>query len=668
MKKSGKKQVGNPSPDLKPLLAKKPKYLWVFGLIIFIFALALYGNTYRNKYAVDDHLVTYPNEQIAQGLKAIPEILTTRYAKEELLSYGYRPLVKITYAAEYALWGFKPGRSHIINALIYALTGLLLFRLLKKLFKSHTPWFPFLITLLFMAHPVHTEVVASLKNRDELLGFLFNLVTLLMLLRFVETRKIRFLLLSGLMFLFVLLSKPTAAIFFIIYPLTLYFFTNVKTKPLIYSAISFFGLVLLFLVFTRFILPENIRPVQYYENPLFFEKNLWLRIGTGFSILLFYLRLLLFPHPLRFYYGYDMIPVTNLADVWVILSILIHLGLLIYALYKFREKHILSFAILYYLFMMAMYSNFILPSPGIVAERYLYVSSLAFSLVVVYFIFRIFRVDPLKVNPSRSTLAAIIITCLVILIPYSIHTFNRNKDWRNYLTLYEHDIPNLERSVKANVLYASLLTSEVTETMDMDQQAKWIDLIKKHYNQALKIYPDNFEVLNNYGSFYAYTLGEMTTALPYFNKAISLERGRPEPYYNLGYCHKILGDTARAIVNYRIACELAPSHVMIKSDLANLYYHSDSLRQAIQLNKELIKLDSTLTIPYINLGNYLAGLGDTAQAIPFWEKAVSIQPEYRLCMRISWYYLQQMDSARTWQYYNMAQRVKPRMIREEIPK
>ncbi|MDD5507705.1 MAG: tetratricopeptide repeat protein [Bacteroidales bacterium] len=665
MKKPGHQQSVRPGPELKPLLNSSIKNQWIYGLVIVLFTLVLYGNTVRNKYAVDDHLVTYPNEQIAQGIKAIPEILTTRYAKEEQLTYGYRPLVKITYAIEYEIWGFKPGRSHAINALIYAFTGLLLFRLLRKLLKDYHPLFAILVTLLFIAHPVHTEVVASLKNRDELLGFFFNVVTMILLFRFVETRKIRFILLCALTFVLVLLSKPTAAIFFIIYPLALYFFTDVKTRPLVYSAIAFFGLVLLFLVFTRFVLPENVRPVQYYENPLFFEKNLWLRAGTGFYILLYYLRLLLFPHPLRFYYGYDMIPVVNLANGWVILSILIHAALLAYAIYKFREKHILSFAIFYYLLMMAMYSNFVLPSPGIIAERYLYVSSLAFSLVAVYFIFKLYHTSPFRFNPSKGSLAGILITCMILLVPYSVYTFNRNKDWKNYMTLYERDLPRLERSVKANVLYASLLTSEVSETMDMEKQTRWIGLIKKHYDQALKIYPDNFEVLNNYGSFYAYTLGDLPTAIPYFDKAIQLEPRRPEPYYNLGYTYKILGDTARAISNYRMANQLMPSSVAIKSDLANLYYASDSVIQAIQMNREVIEIDSGTAIPYINLGNYMAGLGDTARAIPYWEKAVSIQPEYRLCMKISWYYLQQMDSARTWQYYNMAQKVKPRMTRGE---
>jgi Tfp pilus assembly protein PilF len=636
-----------------------------FGLIVFVFALGLYTNTYRNKYALDDHLVTYPNQQIANGLKAIPEILTTRYAEEEQLSYGYRPLVKISYAIEYALWEFKPGRSHIINALLYALTCLLLFLVLRKLFKAYTPLFPFLIVLLFAAHPIHTEVVASLKNRDEILGFLFNLAAFISLLKYAENRKNGFLALTGFFFLLVLLSKPTAAVFFIIFPLALYFFTDIKARPLIYSGIAFLGVVLLFLIFTKFILPANIRPVQYYENPLFFEKSIWIRLGTGATILLYYLRLLFYPHPLRFYYGYDMVPVVNLADMWSVLSILIHAGLLVWAIYYFRKKHILSFAILFYLLMIAMYSNFVLPSPGMVAERYAYVASLGFCIALVYMAFRIFRLDPSARKASFTVMAGISGLILVFLIPYPVKTINRNPQWMDFLTLYESDIPNLERSVKANMLYASMQTMVVLETWDMDKQARGIELVQKHYKKALEVYPDNFEVLNNLGSFYTFTLEEHQKAIPYLNKATEVKPGQPEAYYNLAYAYQKLGDTTAAISFYEKAIERDPGNLQLRSDLANLYFKMGSIQKARQMNFEMILIDSTQKLSWVNLGNYYYKTGDSTRAIPYWEKAVSIEPDYQLCMKISWFYLHQLDSARTWHYYNMAQRVKPRMKAEE---
>jgi Tfp pilus assembly protein PilF len=655
-----------PAPKKKkqPIDLTGSSFRWL-GLIVFLFALGLYTNTYRNKYALDDHLVTYPNQQITKGLKAIPEILTTRYAEEEQLSYGYRPLVKITYAMEYALWDFKPGRSHIINALLYALTCLLVYLVLRRLFRNYTPFFPFLITLLFAAHPLHTEVVASLKNRDEILGFLFNLAAFLTLLRYTDTRKRRYLILTVFLFLLVLLSKPTAAVFFIIFPLALYFFTGAKPRPLVYSGVAFLVVVLLFLVFTKFILPANIRPVQYYENPLFFEKDLWVRLGTGATILLFYLRLLLFPDPLRFYYGYDMIPVTNLASAWAILSILIHAGLLVWAVYHFRKRHILSFAILFYLLTIAIYSNIVLPSPGMVAERYVYVASLGFCIALVWFIFRIFRLDPVAKTVSYPTMAGISVILLLILVPYSVKTIQRNPQWKDYLTLYESDIPHLKRSVKANMLYASMQTMVVLDTWDMDRQARGIELVQRHYKQALEIYPDNFEVLNNLGSFYTYTLEKHTEAVPYLVKATQIRPEEAAPYYNLAYAYQKLGDTSKAISFYEEGIGRDPENFPMRSDLANLYFRKGELQKAKQINFEMIRMDSSQRIPWVNLGNYLYRAGDSTGAIPYWERAVAIEPDYQLCMRISWYYLTQMDSARTWYYYNMAQRVKPRMKAEE---
>ena len=122
----------------------------------------------------------------------------------------------------------------------------------------------------------------------------------------------------------------------------------------------------------RLFLPPANRTNFFIENPLFFEKNIWIRIGTGLVSMLFYLRILIYPYPLLYYYGFDMIPVTNMANFWAILSLLIHLALFIYAISKFHKKRLVSFAILWYLLAVAMYSNFLVPVVGIVGERFIF--------------------------------------------------------------------------------------------------------------------------------------------------------------------------------------------------------------------------------------------------------------------------------------------------------
>ncbi|MCK5029515.1 MAG: hypothetical protein KAR57_07770, partial [Bacteroidales bacterium] len=67
--------------------------------------------------------------------------------------------------------------SHFLNVLLYALTALVLFILLERLFSNHKSdkWYwslPFVASLLFLAHPIHTEVVANIKGRDEILSLL----------------------------------------------------------------------------------------------------------------------------------------------------------------------------------------------------------------------------------------------------------------------------------------------------------------------------------------------------------------------------------------------------------------------------------------------------------------------------------------------------------------
>ena len=626
----------------------------VSTLIIVIFTLIIYGNSLYNKFSLDDHNVTYINQTVQKGIRAIPEIFATKYAVEGGLSYGYRPLTKATFAVEYALYGIKPAYSHFINIILYIITGLMLYRLLKKLLKDYNRYFPLLVTLLFLAHPLHTEVVASLKNREEILSFLFGLLMLSSIVRYVTANRPWQLLWAALFFILGILSKPTVGIFLVIVPLVLYFFTDTRPRKIVLLT---GGVLLLFLVVAlmpKLFISANIRPMMFYENPLFFDKSLWLRIGTGFFSLLYYLRLLIYPHPLLFYYGYDMIPVVNLANVWVIVSILFHFFIFIYAIIRIREKHLLSFAILLYLVMMSVYSNIVMPSPGIIAERYLYPASLGFCIALVWFIYKLLRIDPKAVEVKKEKLRYVWLIMLLILVPYSVKTIVRNKDWRNYLTLYRHDLPYLDRSVKANVLYASALTLDLYNEFDQDIIAKDTVLIKKHYDRALELYPDNYEVLNNYGSFYSNTLENYRTAIPLLEKAIKMRPDAYEPYYNLGYAWLKLNDFQKAIENYKKALDLDPKNTALRSELANLYFQTGDMKTAVKLNEELMRISPASDLPYINIGNYYLQSSDTVTAITYWERAVNKVPQMKLCINLSNYYRNLRDTTKAIYYYNLA--------------
>ena len=207
------------------------KFFYLLGFLAFL----LYANTFWNGYNIDDFLVTQNHPLTTLGLSSIGEIFSQPYYKDEMgVAFGYRPIVLLSYAFEHQFFGVNPSVSHFFNALFYALCVMLLFKLLNSwTSQKHMP-FALVAALLFAVHPIHTEAVASLKNRDELLAFLFIMLTGLLLYKFIVKEKLHWLLLALLTFIVALLSKKS------VYPVVF-----------IYS----FSLLLLFpLTFKRFIL------------------------------------------------------------------------------------------------------------------------------------------------------------------------------------------------------------------------------------------------------------------------------------------------------------------------------------------------------------------------------------------------------------------------------
>lgn len=632
--------------------------LW---LVVFIFPFILYWNTTYNKYSLDDHLVIEQNEQVQKGFRGIGEILTEPYALEEGLSYGYRPVVKLSYAIEYGIFGENPGINHLFSVLFFALAMVVLFLVLKRLFQNSNPLFPLIIVLLYAANPLHTEIVASLKNRDEIFMLLFAFLALYQSLKYVDTGKHIRLLYTSLFFLLALLSKSTAIPFIIIIPLTLYYFTDNKKSTLFVSGVLVIIFLISFLV-PKLILPEDIRPVLFYENPLFFEDSLNVRVGTAANIMLFYLKLIIFPHPLLCYYGYNTIPLTGITSPLAILSVIIHIFLLVVAIKGWGRKTLLSYGIFVYLIGIVLYSNIIVPAPGIVADRFAIVALLGFSLLTAAIIFYIAKTPRETASIPWKRSRIILGLTILLLIPYAVKTFTRNKDWRTYISLYENDIHYLENSVKMNMLYAQALTSRLYYNnqlgVNLSDNERYIELIQKHYKQALNLYPGNYEVLNNFGTFYSYNLNQYEKAIPWLEKAIELNSEKPEAYFNLGYAYHMLNKTSEAIQQYNNALKVKPEYKEVKMALGDLYFKNGNIKKAIDINKEIIKSDSLNIQAYTNIGNYYIFNSDTLSAMRFWEEAVQVYPHKQLLINLSYLHKQYGNDKKSIYYYKQSEKVK----------
>jgi hypothetical protein len=506
----------------------------------------LYGNTIPNEFAMDDELVSLDHPLVSKGISAIPEIFATRYVQNDMQSYEYRPIVLVSFAIEHQFTDGNPHFSHFINIILYALTGVLLFQILSMLFLNFHWILPASITMLFLIHPIHSEVVASLKNRDELLSFIFTLLSIRSILFHFERKHLKYLLFGIIFFILALLSKKSATPLIFTLPLILYFFKDLPLK----KAILYFIVPVLFIFIVNLIVKNSLetvnRPGLYFENPFYVDKpSLIEKLPMAFYSMGYYIKLLLFPYPLLVYYGYSYVEIEGWDNIWTIISALIFIGGGVYSLMNLTKKNILIFGFLYFTLNIGIFSN-VIPTPGIIADRFAYGASLGFSIFICYLLFTLLKVDISKDAklriPSFLTYGSI-----GLLLICNIYIFQRNKDWKDHLTLYLVDSEKAPESAKIHALIGGYCmqsmersrTGKLKKALTQAEMAKFTELSETHLKAALKIFPNYVACMNNLGTlFYSYK-GEIDSSALYFESVLKLEPEHTQANFNLGSYHEM---------------------------------------------------------------------------------------------------------------------------------
>ena len=461
------------------------------------------------------------------------------------------------------------------------------------------------------------------------------------MLAYIDNRKLHYLLLAFAVFVTGYLSKSSILPFILLLPLVLYFFTEVSGKTTIALFVLMLAAVIVSQYGPKLYLANTLRTNLIIENPLYGEKNMWLRLGTGLVSLLFYIRILLYPHPLLYYYGFNMFPVVNLANLTAIFSLLVHGGLLFIAIRQMGKRTIISFAIFWYLIAIAMYSNALFPVAGIVGERFVFAASLGFSILMIYGIFRLFKTDPKNLTIEMDTRLKILTLVMLILVPYSILTVTRNRDWRNLFDLYRADIKHLDNSAKANIDYAGFLMNSVYQDENFLRngtvnQFKY-EIIKDHFRKALNIYPENYKTTNDLGTVYLFIGKQYDSAVYYLQKAIGMDSTLQPAWVNLGMAYRELKEYDKAISCYEHILRNNPNQIKAVFALANVYNDMGDFDRAVKMNEDMAKKYPHLEMPYVSN----------------WEKAVAIRPSFELCVQLNSLYLIKHDKQKADYYYDL---------------
>jgi tetratricopeptide (TPR) repeat protein len=911
------KQQAATRQSLKSLLIQPPTDMRLLRMIIVVLAVLLYANTLTHSYNLDDELVTENHRLTSKGISAIPEIFSSPYYKDDAgYSYEYRPVVLATFALEHSLYGDNPHMNHFINVVLYALLCVLLFNVLTQLLKGYSLLFPFLISILFTAYPLHTEVVASIKNRDEILALIFALLSLQAAFRYHEQNSWLQLLLIPLFFFIGILSKSTIISFSVLIPAALILLANAQyrtvflcwlvlavptlfysrlysvaqqlmllsatlvfisfiyairnytsllhflqnavsnpglfkassvkevvpipdylsfdflrnplvliaaitaiTIPSIIAALGIYGgnmaatvvplffmaalflsvrtemrllllspfallliaaavkfnrsanlfeasLVLLLvtqliasnkkikvvalcnysiyvlcsvlfmhsyffaslLIFAVFIHPrllpvtallllaavanifiklvgvfngshsfhwsllslpliligafllwkkreamlmrisvlsaplllllyfvteppqrnnevgsaiersyfalntakaidltpaQDVRPLRFMEYPLALDAPFHLKAGTAMIAMGHYLKKTVLPWPMSFYYGYAFIEPTSLYNTEPIVYAITLMLLVMASFFALRKYALMAFMLLLFIVSLSVFSNLVQPVPGLVADRFLLIPSIAFCMGLVYLLLYILSKNSFKnwsEIPKQSRYA---ITALLLV--YSIATVARNTKWKDRVTLFSNDIEYVSQSAQAhNLLAVHTLIASGKQT-DATSRKLLLEKSAFHFSRALEIYPDFLNAAYDLGRTYE-VMGKREEALNAYQTAMRIDTGFTLPCLNIAIIMHNQGKLEEAIPYYERFLVKNSKRKEAYANLSFAYYKLKQYEKAIETNRRLLNILPGAYEPTVNIAKTFVMLNEADSAIVWLEKCYVMRP------------------------------------------
>lgn len=565
-----------------------------YALIVIAFAFLLYANTIEHGFVLDDDLVCAKNDFVKEG--QIGKILTTSYheAFTGKPDRNYRPLTMVAFAIENNFSGEdkttqpSPTVFHFFNILWYAIACGLLFIFMRYLFGKEHFWLPLGISLLFAAHPIHTEVVANIKSRDEIFIFIGMIATLYSILKYDETGLLKWLGISLFSYFLACLTKENGLPIVGLVPITLYFFGKQNDFKSIATHTAYFFIPVAFYAFMNYSFTgDNGDTLGVIDNILYTEGiTVGERVATAIGMIGEYLKLLFFPHPLSYDYSAYQIPIMNWSSPMVFISLLATVAILALAIKLLPSKHPISWAILLFATMFVLVSNLFFIIGTTMAERLLFSPSLGFCLILGYLLYQyLYKKD-------NQILFYVAIGAIIGL--YSIKTFTRNDVWKSNKTLHVSGMTTAPNSARALSFYGKRLYDDALLEQDANKKRELANNAIQYYDRAIEQVPSFRDAYHNKALCYLEGLNQYDQAIQSFDQAIALDND-----YHLSICGKGIayhkkGDNTTALQFLNQAHDIAPNNNTITQNLINIllkvrdmYRNQGDIETAISYDKQV---------------------------------------------------------------------------------
>ena len=414
-------------------------------------ALAAYAGSFGLGLAQDSKVIVTQDPRLHEvTAENIKLILTRNYWWPKTGDGLYRPVTTLSLLFNSAVLGngANPAGYHAINFLLHAINVWLVFELALLLFKRVQP--AFFAAALWAVHPICTESVTSIVGRADLLAAMAVLGGLLLYARTPSFAGRRRYWAAAALFAIAtagVFSKESAAVLLGLMLLWDLSFTEGKPRLLArWPAYAAVAASLLLLAWARHAVlgPLPVPQPVYVDNPIlgadFFAARL-----TAIKVIGLDLWLLLFPLGLSCDRSYNQVPVSAWSDPWAWVALVVVVAILALAFVRYRRDRLTFWLAGFFAIALLPTANLLFPIGALMAERFLYLPSVAFAIALVALLDRR--------NSPRYTVA--VVTVLALL--YTGRTFARNAAWKNDLTLASADIQTTPESFRLHDMLAKAL-------------------------------------------------------------------------------------------------------------------------------------------------------------------------------------------------------------------
>jgi protein O-mannosyl-transferase len=582
--------------------------------IIMLLGIIIYSNSFHCTFNHDD----FPNIVDNASIRNLSDVNAWWH------SYPTRPIAVFTFALNYHFNHFDVRYWHWVNLIIHLINACLVWVLSLLVFSSpalkdhalskQKRTITLFTALLFVSHPLATQSVTYIVQRMASLAAMFYMLSVVFYIcgRLYSKGNLSKVLLFSLAVIaavLAMLTKENAFTLPFAWVLVEFFLIrkkkfilNFKDYRLYLFMAGSIGIIMLFLLKFSLGVFKPIFP-EHGQTYVITSSNY---LYTQFGVIIKYIQLLFLPVNQMLTYDF---PISySFFNIRTLLSFLFLMALIILGVFLFKKHRVLSFGIFWFFLTLSIESSFI-PIDDVIFEHRTYLPSFGFFLILSSSVYI------LLYRKYKFAAAGLLI---LVIVSNSFLTYERNKVWKDALTLYDDNIqkaPNIAGPVSARAdIYA--------------EQGRYEDAITD-YSKAISINPGYLAAISNRGGMYMITQ-DFDKALADFNRALTINPKHLLSLSNRGIAYGHLRQWDKALADFSKVISIDPDMAKAYYNRGNAYSNLGRWDKAIGDYSKTIELGNIDKRAYVYRGLAWANLLQWDKAIADYDKALQIDPDFEM--------------------------------------